>query len=208
MKLFNWLKSIFTSDKDRLIEELRREIEKLKQENIDVREKIIEFPYNNLSEEIKVEFYDSHIEARIIENISMAKDELCIALAWFTSYNMMNEIKKLKNKGVNIKVIIDDNEKNNKATNIYKLIEACNELSIAAVYSGPNNKYHNIMHNKYCIIDNKKVIDGSYNWSVAAKYNEEHIVIIHSPNVAKLFKSNFDRIYNKYANKNESQYIG
>lgn len=208
MKLFNWLKSKFTSDKDRLIEELRREIEKLKQENVDVREKIIEFPHNNLGEEIKVEFYDMDIEARIIENISMAKEELCIALAWFTSYRMMNEIKKIKNKGVNIKVIIDDNEKNNKSTNIYKLIEACNELSIAAVYSGANNKYPNIMHNKYCIIDNKKVIDGSYNWTLAANYNEEHIVIIHSNNVAKMFKGNFDRLYKKYANKNEGKYIG
>lgn len=207
MKLFNWFKSKFTSDKDRLIEELRREIEKLKQENWDVREKIIEFPHNNLGDEIKVEFYDTDIEKKIIENISEAKEEICIAVAWFTSYKIIDEIAELRSKGVRVKVIIDDNEDNKNGKKYYKLISACNELSIAAVFSSRNGK-QKIMHNKYCIIDNEKVIDGSYNWSFNAQFNEEHIVIIHSKNVAKMFKGNFDRLYKKYANKNDNQYIG
>ncbi|WP_404989148.1 phospholipase D-like domain-containing protein [Clostridium culturomicium] len=207
MKLFNWLKSKFTSDKDRLIEELRREIEQLKQENRDVREKIIEFPHNNLQEEVKVEFYESDIEERIIENISMAKEELCIAMAWFTSGNIIDAITKLRRKGVSVNVIIDDNKYNKDENNIYKLISACNELSIAAVFSSRNGK-QKTMHNKYCIIDNQKVIDGSYNWSNNAKNNEEHIVIIHSTNVAKMFKGNFDRLYKKYSSKNQVKEIG
>lgn len=206
MKLFNWLKSKFTSDKDRLIEELRREIEKLKKENLNVREKIIEFPHSNLGEDIKVEFYDSDIEAKIIENISMAKEELCIAMAWFTSYNIIDEIAKLRSKNVSIKVILDDNGYNKNGKKYYKLIAACNELSIAAVFSSNNEK--KTMHNKYCIIDNKKIIDGSYNWSYNAQFNEEHIVIIHSTNVAKMFKCNFDKLYKKYSNKSDIKNIG
>lgn len=104
MKLFNWLKSKFTSDKDRIIAELRGEIEKFKQENVDVREKIIEFPQSNSREDIKVEFYDTDIEKKIIENISEAKEEICIAIAWFTSYKIIDEIVELKSKGIRVKV--------------------------------------------------------------------------------------------------------
>lgn len=80
------------------------------------------------------------------------------------------------------------------------------ELSIAAVFSSKNEK--KTMHNKYCIIDNQRVIDGSYNWSYNAQFNEEHIVIIHSSEVAKMFKGNFDRLYKKYSSKSEIKDIG
>lgn len=53
------------------------------------------------------------------------------------------------------------------------------------------------MHNKDCIIDNKVIIDGSYNWSDNAKYSEEHIIVIESKNVSKLYKENFDRLMNE-----------
>jgi phosphatidylserine/phosphatidylglycerophosphate/cardiolipin synthase-like enzyme len=52
------------------------------------------------------------------------------------------------------------------------------------------------MHNKYCIIDNRKVIDGSYNWSKNAKYNLEHIIVIESITVAKMYRDSFNKIYN------------
>lgn len=58
-----------------------------------------------------------------------------------------------------------------------------------------NTKYKNLMHNKYCIIDNEKVIDGSYNWSYGARYNLEHIIVIESTKVAKMYKASFERIY-------------
>ncbi|WP_315081986.1 phospholipase D-like domain-containing protein [uncultured Clostridium sp.] len=66
------------------------------------------------------------------------------------------------------------------------------------------------MHNKYCIIDNEKVIDGSYNWSNNAKYNLEYIIVIESTVVAKMYKENFDKIYNnpKYYNFEEYNELG
>lgn len=200
MNLLNWLMAKFTSDKEKLIVELRKEIEKLRRENKDIKEKVIKFPQKT-NEEIQVEFYDDNIQNVIIENISQTKHELCIAVAWFTSCKMMDEVKDLKSRGVKIKVIIDDNEDNQR--NIYKLVGMCMDLKIAAIYSGKNGEYKNKMHNKYYIIDNSKVIDGSYNWTNAANYNDEHIVIIKSSKVAKMFKDNFDRLYNKYPYFNE-----
>ena len=40
-----------------------------------------------------------------------------------------------------------------------------------------NNK-KSLMHNKFCIIDDKIIINGSFNWSVnAVKSNNENIII-------------------------------
>lgn len=197
MKLFKWLQSKFSSDKSIVIEELRKEIDRLKKENEINKSRIIEFQNDFFRENIKVEFYDKNIEDKILENIASTKKEICIAVAWITSYKFIDVIEKLIERGVRTRIIIDDNKENREGKEFNKLNGICSELKIVKIYSDDINKKR-IMHNKYCIIDNDKVIDGSYNWSFNAKFNEEHIVIIHSEDVAKMFKKNFDRIYNGY----------
>lgn len=174
--------------------ELRREIKLLKAENKELREASIKVNQNN---EIPIKFYDENIEEIIIDTIRRAKNEICIAMAYFTSNILIDELYRAKDKGINIKVIIDNNDKNNNSK--FRISNICSIFRIAEVKS----KYKNIMHNKYCIIDNKIVIDGSYNWSKTAKYNEEHIIIIEASEVAQMYTNNFNKIFNNsryYAN--------
>lgn len=145
-------------------------------------------------EGIPIEFYDEEIEDRIIENLRTSKKEICIAMAWLTSENIMRVLNELKNRGVHIKIIVDNNQNNNKI----RLWNPCSVLKMAQVGGSSN-----FMHNKYCIIDNVKVIDGSYNWSKNAKHNLEHIIVIEDKNTAKKYKDAFNKIFNNpryYAN--------
>lgn len=192
MKLLNWIISKITSDKDNYIIELRKEIDKVKKENKGLKEKVIALPQNN-KEEVPIKFYDENIEDVIINHIRGAKKEICIAMAWFTTSELMDELGALKRKGINIKIVISEDKQNVK--NIYKLSNVCSKLKTAIIPMKDNTKYKNLMHNKYCIIDNKKVIDGSYNWSYHARYNLEHIIVIESTKVAKMYKDSFERIY-------------
>ena len=51
-----------------------------------------------------------------------------------------------------------------------------------------------IMHNKFCIIDHKTVITGSYNWTRKAKTNDENITVTKdSPELATDFVTEFQR---------------
>ncbi|MEM3507304.1 MAG: phospholipase D-like domain-containing protein [Candidatus Bathyarchaeia archaeon] len=53
-----------------------------------------------------------------------------------------------------------------------------------------------LMHNKIAIIDGKIVITGSYNWSESAEYrNNENIIIISSIEIAKIYESEFQKIW-------------
>lgn len=193
MGIVTWIISklslIKKNAEDNSIQALRKEIQKLQKENKELRKKFIVFPQKN-NAKVPIKFFDENIEGVIIKNIRDSKKELYIAVAWVTSNTIMDELGKAKRRGVEIIAIIDDNEKNNRS--ICKLRNACNEVKSIVMSTGGNN----YMHNKYCIIDNKKVIDGSYNWSNNAKHNLEHVIIIESRNVAKMYKDSFNKIYN------------
>lgn len=49
----------------------------------------------------------------------------------------------------------------------------------------------NILHEKFCVIDLKTIINGSYNWTNRAMYNQENINIIHSHTTAETYAKRF-----------------
>ncbi len=52
------------------------------------------------------------------------------------------------------------------------------------------------MHHKVIVVDTQTVVAGSFNFSESAdKSNDENVVIIHNPAVAKLFEEEFQRVY-------------
>ncbi len=52
------------------------------------------------------------------------------------------------------------------------------------------------LHHKFAVIDNKKVITGSFNWTPAAAHtNDETLLVIHSPLLAKHFTREMDRLW-------------
>ncbi|MEW6094725.1 MAG: phospholipase D-like domain-containing protein [Chloroflexota bacterium] len=54
------------------------------------------------------------------------------------------------------------------------------------------------MHHKVMIIDESILITGSYNFSSSAEErNDENLLIIHSPEVARVFMDEFWRVYGR-----------
>jgi phosphatidylserine/phosphatidylglycerophosphate/cardiolipin synthase-like enzyme len=52
------------------------------------------------------------------------------------------------------------------------------------------------MHHKVIIIDERVVVTGSYNFSQSAKTrNDENTVIIHGPEIARLYSKEFERVW-------------
>ena len=52
------------------------------------------------------------------------------------------------------------------------------------------------MHHKFCIVDHKLIITGSYNWTKsAANKNYENILINSDSKVVKSFQSEFDKLW-------------
>lgn len=140
-------------------------------------------------EKIDIQAYFQEIRIQIIENIQNARLSVWVAMAWFTDKELANELLKKHWEGLNIQVIVNDDDISKK----YGL-----DFSLKGIefYKGnPSSEFgKKIMHNKFCVIDFKKVIHGSYNWANNAKYNNESITITESKELAEEFAEQFIKL--------------
>jgi len=133
--------------------------------------------------DVKVSFED--IQNEILKELENARFLVWVAVAWFTNISFFKKLVELKQKGVNIQVLIVDDEINNtKGCPIESEFES-QRIPLKGYYR--TNK----MHNKFCIIDLQTVINGSYNWTNAAEYNDENITIIRNRKITEKFAEQF-----------------
>ena len=63
------------------------------------------------------------------------------------------------------------------------------------------------MHNKIIIIDDRYVITGSLNYSTSAEEsNDENVIVIDNPDIARLYVQDFDRVYGQGTDPERSQF--
>lgn len=138
-----------------------------------------------LPDEIKVKAYFEDIQKQILEQIDAAKYLVWVAVAWFTDKSLMNALYKKQAEGVNVQIIIYDDEINRTSGILQPAFS--NYFPLFRINEGQWSK----MHNKFCIIDLKTVIQGSYNWTEAAKRNKETIQTTHGRQEAEAFADQF-----------------
>lgn len=131
------------------------------------------------------------VNARIVEVINSADNDLSIATMLITRIDMANAIKARFTAGVATNIIT--NAKGNNDANVNTLLMAAlgTHYTFDDVSSG-------IMHNKYMIVDENApdsdplVFTGSHNWSAAAdNENDENTLIIHDATLANVYYQNF-----------------
>ncbi|OOV19548.1 phospholipase D-like domain-containing protein [Flavobacterium sp. LM4] len=132
----------------------------------------------------------SNIQSELINRIVNSKKGLQIAVTWFTNHELYNAIiKKLETPNFNLELIVLNDRINNKkeGVNFQKLID----LKAKFYYSNVEN----MVHHKFCIIDNEIVITGSYNWTYYAENrNWENVLISDDSQVVKNYVEEFERI--------------
>ena len=127
------------------------------------------------------------IEARLLENLSEAKSRIEIAVAWFTNPRLYEVLIKKLDEGVKITLIVRDDEINNNSSISLKwqdFVDAKGELYFDKRLC---------IHHKFCILDAKKVITGSYNWTKNAElHNRESVLVITDINIVRAFSEEFE----------------
>jgi phosphatidylserine/phosphatidylglycerophosphate/cardiolipin synthase-like enzyme len=152
-----------------------------------------EISVNEEADNIKLDVHFEKIQQQITEQIQSAKFTIWVAVAWFTD-NVLFEHLILKNKqGVNVQLIIIDDDINGKSGLNY-------EKEFETYRIRKTGRYENMMHNKFCIIDLKTVIHGSYNWTKKAQYNNEAITVLNNYKKTEEFADQFIHLKNNYRN--------
>jgi phosphatidylserine/phosphatidylglycerophosphate/cardiolipin synthase-like enzyme len=140
------------------------------------------YPENTSSE-----VFFEELRQLLITEVSKAKYTIWVAVAWFTDKELYDLLITKRNNGVNVQVLILDDEINNKpGLNFGK-----DFYTLRVKKQGP---YENIMHHKFCIVDLKTVIHGSYNWTIKAQYNRETLDVETNRENAEKFADQFIKL--------------
>lgn len=129
---------------------------------------------------------------RIIKELNQAKKNIFVAVYKLSNKELAEALLTAEKRGVEVKIILDKSEAEKKKSMFSYLKE--NKLAIKK-YIPPTGGN---MHHKFCIIDQRMIITGSYNWNNAAEEenNETLLFITGDSNLVEKFLKEFDRLWN------------
>ena len=122
----------------------------------------------------EIQSHFDNIAEKLIQEIEQAQHTIFVAVAWFNSIPLLEALERCAQRKVSVQVIVSGSEKN-EIHRYRNLVDAGGEIYIVG---SKNTNEFGFMHNKFCVIDHKKVVTGSFNWSRNAGYLQENIVII------------------------------
>lgn len=145
----------------------------------------------------EIDVHCSDILRHLQNEISVAQTSIKIAVSWFTNYALFKQIKELAQNGIDVQLVINNDSVNNDGycLDFNELIEAGVKISLV--------EYPHLLHHKFCIIDDRIVINGSYNWTRFSGNNYENIMIIrNNDEVCNSFSEEFGRMQQLAEHKN------
>ena len=130
----------------------------------------------------------------VIPLIKEANKSIDISMFFFTHKNVSKELVAAKNKGINVRVIIDATS----ATNGYSKHQYLRDNGISLKVENWGGK----MHMKSAIIDKKHLIVGSMNWTSAGESkNDENTLIIKNFKGAPKYQRFYNLMWNSIPDK-------
>jgi hypothetical protein len=142
------------------------------------------------------------IQTGILNELHGAQSSIFAAVAWFTDQDLLDMLLAKTALGLDVKLVIADNEENQKL-NFESLIDAGAELKRV------KGNGFGMMHQKYCVIDEKLAITGSYNWTNNAKSNNSENAVFSTENgVIKPLLDNFKVLLSGNLNQDSEDSVG
>ena len=137
-----------------------------------------------------VKAHFENIRKEILREIDEATESIIVAVYWFTNEDLFQKLMSKIENGVRVELIIHNDYINNRDTGLdfQKFINIGGHFYFSDTY--------NPMHNKFCVIDNKTLINGSYNWTYYAEdRNRENILVLkNEEETTKSFVDEFNRL--------------
>ena len=122
----------------------------------------------------------------IASQISLAKDSIHLHAYGLTSDIIIDELAGAQKRGVKVKAVLDSSNFSEKRNIAARLKKAGIEVTL--------DKVPGIAHNKIMIIDEKKVITGSFNFTKSADTrNAENVLMIIDKDLASTYLANWQK---------------
>jgi len=128
---------------------------------------------------------------RIKSELFNAQTEILVAMAWFTNDELFDILLDRANHGVQVSVILPEHADNEKLD--FEILDRSPNAEVIKI----KNVGYGMMHQKFCVIDRKVAINGSYNWSKNAKNNHENVIVTNFSKTVEEFVRTFYNIKNR-----------
>ena len=106
-----------------------------------------------------VKAHFENIRQNILDELDKATEKIMVAVYWFTNQTLFQKLMTKVTDGLQVELIIHNDYINNREAGLsfQSFIDLGGEFYFSDTF--------NPMHNKFCVIDNKVLINGSYNWT-------------------------------------------
>lgn len=127
----------------------------------------------------------------IIDVLHGAKVSVDICVFTISDDRITTAIRNAHERGVAVRIISDNDKSNDRGSDIDLLQQAGLAVKL--------DRSPNHMHHKFAIVDDKTLLNGSFNWTrSASEYNEENIVIVDDPHQVAAFSERFEALWLAY----------
>ena len=132
------------------------------------------------------------IKDAIIQNITSSRGTIDVTAFTFTSGDIAEALYQAKERGVEVRVIIDQTQDAKSYPVLRFLEEEGFDLQFLKGNVGGS------MNNAFVIFDDKLLVTGSYTWTeYAEKFNYENAIFIDESDVVEKYKNEFEVLYDK-----------
>ena len=152
---------------------------------LEYNDNIITWEGVKINQVIENEVVFKENERKVIDAINKAKVSILAAMAWFTNEEIKEALEKKRQEGLRIELVIYKDGVNST----YGVdLSDFDSIEIRGTRGG-------LMHKKFCVIDNQKVLTGSYNWTTNAESkNDENVLITIDNDTATKYSIEFRRL--------------
>ena len=105
--------------------------------------------------------YSTNLEDIVIKELKKAKKSIKVAVAWINFNLYGSTFEELLSRGVKIKILLNDDFNNRRYINDIQSLNSCGAKIRLVDFDGT-------MHHKFCIIDKRICMFGSFNWTHSA----------------------------------------
>ena len=128
-------------------------------------------------------FDTNTIKNTIETHLNNAQTHIEIAMAWFTDTDLAAALLSAVGRGVHVCLLLHDDKTNRESRVDWA------ELSAAGVALFWHTPQYGTMHHKFCVVDKRFCLFGTYNWTYsAANFNKESLILIENEGTATDFR--------------------
>ncbi len=121
--------------------------------------------------------------------ISEAQHSLDVCVFTITDNRIVEKIIEAHHRGINIRIISD----NDKSEDLGSDMETLEKAGVNCIYDATTAH----MHHKFAIADGRKLLNGSFNWTLSATtQNSENILVTDDPVLVTKYVAEFNRLWN------------